>query len=592
VRLIFDIETNGLLDELDRIHCIWAYDLETGDWFDFSPWEIDQGVKLLGEARELIGHNILGFDVPALQKVFPDFEAPLLTDTLVLSRLLYPELRELDFAFRKKQPEFPAKLIGSHSLGAWGWRIADHKTDYEGGWASWNEEMHSYCRQDVSVTHQLYHRLMSKKPSEESIDLEHEVAKIIRRQEEYGFRFDTDAAAVLYSELRARHSALRDELRTLFPPWEVRTPFTPKRNNKTLGYVEGQTIEKVRTVEFNPDSRDHIALKLTEFYGWKPQAFTPEGKPKVDEAVLRGLEYPAAESLEEYLMLTKRLGQLSEGPQAWLKKVSKEGLIHGRVNTNGAVTGRMTHSHPNVAQVPSVGAPWGKECRSLFTARPGKVLVGCDASGLEGRCLAHFMGDSDFIRTILEGRKEDGTDLHSANARILGCTRDEAKTWFYAFIYGAGASKLGSILGRSRAAGAASRRTFMDAIPALGSLVRGVQRAVESRGYLKGLDGRRLSVRSSHSALNTLLQSAGALVMKQGLVLLDKQLQDSGWLPGLDYEFVANIHDEWQLETTHERAEDLGRMAVGAIRGAGEHFGFRCPLDGEYAIGRTWADTH
>jgi DNA polymerase I-like protein with 3'-5' exonuclease and polymerase domains len=289
-------------------------------------------------------------------------------------------------------------------------------------------------------------------------------------------------------------------------------------------------------------------------------------------------------------MLTKRIGQVGEGRHSWLAS-EREGKIHGSVNTNGAVTGRMTHASPNIAQVPSVRAPYGKECRSLFKAETGRRLVGCDADALELRCLAGYMALYDggkYVKTVLGGRKEDGTDMHSINSRTLGCDRDTAKTWFYAFIYGAGDRKLGSILGKGPRAGTQSRTAFLRSLPALDKLVKRVQDRAASRGHLLGLDGRHLRVRSEHAALNTLLQSAGAIFMKQALVLLDETLKAHG----LDYEFVANVHDEWQIEAREDHAEEVGRLAVSAIQRAGEWFEFGCPLTGNFVIGQTWADTH
>ena len=612
-RLIFDIETDGLLDTMTKIHCIVASDYDTGEFHQFGPDQIDEGVTLLAQADHLYAHNGYAFDVPAIRMIYPEFTIGGLTDTLLLSRLVYPHLRELDFGLRKKTPDYPGQLIGSHGLKAWGHRLKENKGDYadirkaeakELGlkgdeqtlyvWGTFTEDMMVYCKQDVVVTRVLLERIEARKPDLRSVELEHQVAEIIRRQESYGFAFDTTAAAELYATLAAKHNTLRDDLANTFPPWEVKTPFTPKRDNKTRGYTAGVTIDKVRTVEFNPDSRDHISQKLIEKYGWKPKDYTSEGKPKVDESVLAGLLYPEAAQLTEYLTLSKRIGQLSTGTQAWLK-AEKKGRIHGRVNTNGATTGRMTHSTPNIAQVPASYAPYGKECRALFTASVGKVLVGCDADGLEGRCLAGYtaaLDGGEFRDIILKGNKDDGTDLHSRNAAILGCDRDTAKTWFYAFIYGAGTAKLGSILLDTPRRGKQSRDQFFKAMPALRALVAGIKRRCSSRGYLTGIDGRRLYIRSEHAALNTLLQSAGAVLMKQGLVILDKDLQSTGMTPGMDYEFVANVHDEWQIETTKGTEHDVGQRAVRAIVDAGVHFGFGCPLDGNYQVGSTWAETH
>lgn len=608
--LIFDIETNGLLDETNTIHCLCIKDFDQGREWSLHGKDIEYGVHLLHEAEVIVGHNVIKFDIPAIQKVYPWFRPQgIVRDTLVYSRLLYPDLREIDFARRRKKSDLPGKLIGSHGLKAWGYRLGNYKGDYEGPWDSWSKDMQDYCEQDVRVTFDLYAKFLSKNPSPQAVDLEHKVATIIGRQERYGFAFDSAAARSLYAVLLARRIDIGNALRDAFPPWEIVEEFIPKRNNKTKGYIAGVPIEKVSVCEFNPNSRDHIAFKLQQKYGWKPTKFTNEdGKPAIDETILAKLPYPEAKLLSEYLMLTKRIGQLAEGKASWLSS-EKAGAIFGSVNTNGAVTGRMTHASPNIAQVPSVRAPWGKECRALFKAREGKVLVGCDADALELRCLAGYMALYDggkYVKTVLEGKKEDGTDMHSVTCRGIGFEptqkykiygqevtgRDGAKKWFYAFIYGAGDGKLGSIFGKSYKFGKASRQKFLRALPALGKLVGAVKAKVAKRGYLIGLDGRHLRIRSEHAALNTLLQSAGAVFMKQALVLLDDKLTADGLVPGVDYEFVANVHDEWQIEVTDGLQDQVGRTAVWAIEEAGRHFKFRCPLTGNYAAGQTWADTH
>ena len=248
----------------------------------------------------------------------------------------------------------------------------------------------------------------------------------------------------------------------------------------------------------------------------------------------------------------------------------------------------MTHSKPNLGQVPRVGSPLGKECRSLFAAPEGKMLVGIDASGLELRMLAHYMRDQAYVTAVVSGSSKDGTDVHTMNQKAAGLpSRDAAKTFIYAYLYGAGAAKIGTIVGAGYKEGQQMMDKFMAATPALRTLKSKVD-TLASRGYLPGLDGRRLWVRSAHKALNTLLQGAGAIVMKKALVILYNDLRAAG----IDPAFVLNIHDEWQIEALPEQAETVGKMGAEAIRKAGEHFNMRCPLAGEYKEGNTWADTH
>lgn len=609
--LVFDIETNGLLDELDRLHCLCIKNLDTGEVISASSENLDIKDTIaqhLMKADVLIGHNILKFDIPAIQKVYPWFKPKAeIRDTLIMARLIYPEIANMDYG-PAQAGTFPKKLIGRYSLEAFGYRIGEYKGDYKGGWDQWSQEMQDYCEQDIEVTTKLYHKLMERKEkhnfSDYSIELEHKVAEIIFRQEQNGFGFDMGKAEVLYQELLVRRIELERELKQMFPPWEVKTPFVPKVNNKTRGYVKGQMTYKVQVVEFNPSSRHHIAKVLKEKHGWEPKEFTEKGEAKVDDSVLAELDYPEAKLLAEYFLIQKRLGQLAEGGEGLMKRVKKDGRIHGEVITNGAVTGRMTHRKPNMAQIPANRSPYGDRFRDLFKARDGWVLVGCDADALELRCLAHYMSAFDhgeYVDVVLKGDKSKGTDMHSVNCRAIGLDpathRDIAKTFFYAFIYGAGNHKIGSIVGSGSDTallklGAKTRRNFLKNLPALGKLTERVAEKVGEKGALKGIDGRRLSCRSAHSALNTLLQSAGAVAMKVALVILDDDLKARGYRPGADYEFVANVHDEWQIECREQVAEVVGKTAADAIRKAGETLGFKCPLAGNYEIGRTWKETH
>ncbi|MCA2979551.1 MAG: DNA polymerase [Myxococcaceae bacterium] len=626
MKLIFDIETNGLLDQLDRIHCLVIRDADTGEvvhnWSSASGQSPRPALYDLEMAAEIIGHNIIGFDIPALQKCCPDFKPKgRVTDTLVMARALFPKERLLDSDFRRiSKKKMPGNLAGSHSLQAWGYRLCDYKGDYKGGWETWNQEMQDYCVQDTQVTLALYNRLRKEADtipnSSVFLDLEHAVTTIVVRQERHGFLFDMDKARALLVKLVKRRDELEAELTKAFPAWWVpRGQFVPKKDNKKQGYTAGVPLTKVELVTFNPASRHHIADRLQRVLGWKPKAFTPSGQPLLDEGVLNGMTQPEAKLLAEYLMVQKRIAQLADGDEALIRHVKADGRIHGSVNPNGAHTGRMTHSRPNMAQVPGGKSAYGHEFRECLIVRPGYKLVGCDADALELRDLAGYMAAYDggaYIDVVLKGDKAKGTDMHSVNARALGLDpkqvysidgkqltgRDIAKVWFYAFIYGAGDQKLGEIqIGgrdeeKQRRVGKKARASFLKNLPALGRLTARVQEKCKSPGFLVGLDKRRLYPRSAHAALNTLLQSAGAVMMKKALVILDDRLQASGLAPGVDYEFVANVHDEWQLEVKEEYAEQVGKTAREAIVAAGEAFKFRCPLDGNYVVGTSWAETH
>jgi DNA polymerase I-like protein with 3'-5' exonuclease and polymerase domains len=652
MRLVFDIETTGLLKQLDRIHCITAIDPDTkqqyafngGTYDDGSPaprdGSIEDGLRLLAAADELIGQNIIWFDIPAIQKLHPEWQPTgRIFDTKVAAQVIWSDMAERDavaLARGRLPTDFQQRgLMGKHSLEAWGFRLGVLKGDFRGPWDKFTEEMDRYARQDPVTTLALYEHVVAQNYSAECLELEHAVSRIIFRQHARGFAFDVRQAEQLTAKLQRRMAELSDELARTFRPWyapDVKggtALFVPKKDSKSLGYVAGAALSKVKEVVFNPASRDHIADRLKRLRGWAPKEFTPSGKPQVDETTLAALPWPEAQLLAEYLMVEKRLGQVAEGGEAWLKHATTAGIlgtaqsgvarIHGNVNTNGAVTGRMTHSAPNVAQTPANHAPYGKDCRACFIATPGLVLVGCDAEGLELRMLAHYMAIYDggaYVDAVVNGKKEDGTDAHSMNMRAAGLnTRDAAKTFIYALIYGAGDFKLGTISyedfteeqrkrflskhttkrareGALKRLGAARRARLLEGIPALGKLTDAVKQAVRKRGFLRGLDGRRLPVRSDHAALNTLLQSGGAVAMKKALVLADAAFTDTIRSKGGIVEPVANVHDEFQIETEEQYAELVGNIAAGAITKAGEHFKLRCPLAGSFSVGASWRDTH
>lgn len=622
----FDLETDGFLEAVTKVHVMVVTCQSTGKVSVFRHEQMKEGLSYLDSFDLLVGHNIIKYDMPVLGKLYGYTRHwSHLRDTMVLSRLMYADIFEADLK-KVKAGKFPSHLVGKHSLEAWGYRLGNYKGSYEGDpsiedpelraaqkWSCWNQAMEDYCIQDVGVTTTLWDKLVKLEWSEESILLETQTASILARQEQRGFLFNTQKAAALYGRLVNRKAELERVLQEVFKPKELPNGplFTPKRDNKTLGYTAGVPVQKYKTVTFNPGSRDHITLWLKDQYGWEPTEFTNDGKAKVDEQVISKLPYAEAAPLKEYLMVSKRIGQLAEGKEAWLKHVKADGRIHGGVNTMGAVTGRMTHMSPNLAQVPASYSPYGHDCRELFGVPQGYKLIGCDASALELCDLAGYMAFYDngaYVDVVLKGDKKVGTDIHSTNARALGLDpkgtyfdgesgRDIAKTWFYAFIYGAGDEKLGFILLRKKGAaarkrGLQARNDFLTNLPAMGNLVKAVKAKAKAQGYLKGLDGRRISVRSDHAALNTLLQCAGAVQMKRALCILDDNLQAAGLVPGIHYEFVANVHDEWQIEVKDEHVQTVGPMAQESIRLSGESFQFRCPLAGEWKAGSTWADTH
>lgn len=562
-------------------------DLDTGQTQAFGPEEIEQGIAKLQQASELIAHNGITFDIPAIQKLYPDFSTDriIVTDTLVLSRLIRGNLKNDDFEQCLTNQAFPKRLHGSHSLKAWGMRLGVLKGDFSNAdtdWSEWSQEMQDYCEQDVTVTHALLQHLQPQKWSQKAIRFEHDIAEICHRIGTAGWTFDTQKAAALYSQLALEHSTIEEELQTLFPAWTLEDEFIPKVNNQKLGYVKGEPFMKQREVQFNPNSRKHIEYCLKAKYGWKPKLFTPSGDAKIDESVLVGLSYPEAQKLARSFMLQKRLGMLAEGKNAWMKLVDDDGKLRHTINSLGTVTGRASSFGPNLQQVPATGAAYGKECRELFTVPEGYQLIGADLSSIELRCFAFFLPDGgEYGRELLDG------DIHQINADKLGISRSHMKVVQYATLYGSGDARLGNILGKGTKEGKAIKEAYFKAVPAFPALLRQIKEAVKKRGHLIGLDGRQLPVRSEHAALNVLLQSAGALISKKWVQLIDQEIRKQQ----LDATIIAWVHDEVQIQVKGD-PDVTGDIARRMAEEAGRYFGFSIPIAAEYQVGRTWSDTH
>jgi len=545
--ITLDIETNT---SHDNIWVVVTQDVDTGEVLEhYNSYTLE---PLLLNCKGVIGHNIIGFDAPVLERVWGiHIPVDILIDTLVLSRLYNPSLE------------------GGHSLDSWGKRFGDHKIDFHDYDGGLSDEMVEYCRQDVALTTRLYKHLTDTLKregfSQQCVDLEEKVAIITAQQERNGFMLDVEQATLLWQDITHKMRQITEQLQKVFPPiveerWSEKT---------------GKRL-KDKVTEFNVGSRKQIAERL-EGVGVKFKLQTEKGAIIVNEKVLEGIDIPEAKMIYEYLMLQKRAAQID----SWLTH-EKGGRVHGRVITNGAVTGRMTHHSPNLAQVPSVSAPYGRECRSFWCVPEGHKLIGCDASGLELRMLAHYMRDERYTNEILSG------DIHTANMKAAGLTdRNQAKTFIYAFLYGAGAAKIGQIVGGGYREGQQLIDSFLRNTPALAKLREKVA-THSTGGTLPGLDGRRLRVRSEHAALNTLLQGAGAVVMKQALVLLSESLNQYD----IPHKLVANVHDEFQIEVPENFADVVGKAAVRAIRNAGDVLDLRCPLDAEYNVGNNWAETH
>lgn len=583
MRLVFDIETDGLLRSLSKIHCIVAQDLDTDEVHRFGPDRVKEGLKLLQGASELIGHNVIGYDREAILEIFPKWTTKAdWTDTLILSRLLFTDL--LDRDFRSRPANMPAQLYGRHSLESWGHRLGCHKSEFgkslDGDWSTYSPEMLDYCAQDVEVSVKLY-RMFEPRLEQyaASIKTEHKIALLMAWQEREGFPFHVKKAHELEGRLRDELTTLADEMREAFLFVDGGT-FTPKANNKTRGYVRGASMCRLK--DFNPTSRQHIAWAFQTFRGWEPTEFSANGNPKIDETILSALDLPEAKKFARILELQKHLGQLSEGKNAWLKKEINGRIHHSCVlNTN---TGRQAHMSPNLAQIPSA-----HEYRELFYPGESRTQVGCDASGLELRCLGAYLAPFDggkFAKEVVEG------DIHTALAEIYGTDRKSGKSVTYCLIYGGGDIKLGLTAGATKDTAARKgkeiRKSIMQGLDGFKALSDAINERAKS-GVLKGLDGRPIRLQGKgHAALNYLLQSAGAVICKKWVIRSHELLREAG----VDYYPLGFIHDEQQLSVAPDDVERAETLLTLAMKDVEHDLKFRCQLDSEAQHGASWADCH
>ena len=630
--VITDIETNGLLDTTTKFWCGWVYDSVTEEYKGYTDLDAYwNAINHFGcNGYNIVFHNGIRFDIPCLKKLAGDrfsFDPrDCVLDTLVLARLIYANIKDTDIGLMKSG-RLPKKLYGSHSLKAYGYRMGELKGTYgeqEDAWDKFTPEMYEYNKQDVVVTFKLFNKLMSKGYPLKAIQLEHDIAWVMAKQERNGFVFDKDAAVKLYADLSAKRQEIYDDLVSEVGSWTVyKGDKVYKRDNAKKGIKAGVPYPQYEEVTFNPNSRAHIAKVLMD-RGWIPEEMTPTGSPKVDEDTLKSaVDIPMTQKILDFLLINKRIAQLAEGDNAWLKMMTEDSdgyyRIHGSVNPNGAVTGRATHSYPNVAQVPAGRSPYGMECRSLFTVPEGWYQAGIDASGLELRCFGSFLFPFDggaYIKEILEG------DIHTHNQKMAGLpTRDQAKTMIYCMLYGGGDGKLGEVINGTAKDGRALKERFFKSVPAYKKLCSSIEKAlVESSEWvgsvnkvkwrkrvhpdnhnldithhILGLDRRLVYVRSPHSALNTILQSAGALICKKWVCLVEENMRKAGYKHGWDGDFamMAWVHDEVQVACrTQEIAEDCVRIAQESMRQTQEFFKFNCQLDTEGSVGKNWFDCH
>ncbi len=548
MKVILDIETDGF--NPSKIHCIVAKNVDTNLVTVFDPDTMYSFNSWAKKVDKFIMHNGLSFDAPVLNRLLGTGITPdKIIDTLILSQLFNP--------IREK----------GHSLRAWGEKLNMLKGGEDVNFSKYDFNMLNYCKQDVEITHAVYNELIKESNgfSQESSDLEHNIRLILDQQEKNGFAFDMMKAQQLLAKLKEDIYDLEQ--------WSLEE-FEPT-------IVEMKT--KTKEISFNIGSRQQIADRLMK-KGWKPKQFTDKKNIIINEAVLKTIKEPelklTAERFSKYFLLQKRAVMV----ESWINACDNDNRVHGKVMTLRTITGRMAHNSPNMAQVPAVYSPYGKDCRGLWTiSDPMKYkLVGTDASGLELRCLAHYLNDTNYTDEILNG------DIHTKNMELAGlANRDQAKTFIYAFLYGAGAEKIGKIVGAGKEQGNSLIKRFLSNLPSLRRLREQVE-SVSRRGKIKAIDGRYLKVRSPHSALNTLLQGAGAIVCKQWLLHIITRVYNKK----LDAKLVASVHDEYQFEVANKDVNEFCSITKIAMKETEKTLKLRCPLDNDYKVGVTWAETH
>lgn len=638
MRLVTDLESNGLLDTMDTIHCICAIDRDTKQKYSWKPWEIDEAIEVLQDAEELIFHNGIGFDVEAIKKLYPNFKPKKVLDTLIMAKVAFGDgngtkLEKIDFALSKKG-KLPANLIGSHKLEAYGFRMGILKGTYghdtEGAWETWSPEMQSYCEQDVEVTLALLERLESRylelKEGSTAIDLEHQAAYIFDvHQRVKGMRFNSESAEEVREVCERGHAQLVEKFNMIMPPFYTANKVkgevvvkTPARrstlkgaNGLTFSTEPGASYTELKLNTFTGTDTDIINL-LTKVFDWEPTEFTETGLPKVGAEYIENLPFDCIDDILDMKILKKIQGYVSTGKNAWLKLVDEDGMIRHRCMHIGAATHRTAHSSPNLGQIPAsrgsaLKVELGHKCRGMFGPPKGFIQVGVDLSGIELRMLAHYLyrfdkgryadivtdGDVHWSTVLSLGLFPPGTKRDKNNVEHETARGDIAKTYIYAWLYGAGPGKIQKILGVKTLKEAKKRMEQFAKSLGADRLKAALEAAVEEHQGFYLIDGRKVFCGSTHKALNYLLQGSSAVIFKRWMVICHKRLKEAGYEEFKVYHQLAGCHDELQFALREDQdVEKFEKIILDCIRETAEFYKMHVRLDGEAKHGSNWADCH
>ena len=623
---MYDIETDGL--DSTVIWCLVLKNIDTKEVLIFANGlgyePVRVGVGLLRAADYTIGHNVIWFDLPVLNKLEKaGLEPERQIDTLVVSRLL----NSWDYA--------------QHGLEAWGERLGYPKTYFK-DWSHLSQEMIDYCVNDVEVNFKLWEQFRDYVFSplwKDALRVEHDTAIFYREMHENGFPFDREKAEKLRFEIDIEREKLNVDIQREFPPkakflGEIYPKVTKNGvlslvNFKWLdgvpekcGYQPNAPFSRIIWEEFNPASPTQVIDRMHEF-GWEPtektkghiaaerdgdldklEHFRKYGW-KISEENLKTLspEAPkAAHSLVRWLLLNSRVTTLTTWLEAYDERTRR---IHGTVKHIGTWTHRASHTDPNTGNITRVNydkdgntlwgeaGDYGADFRSLWTSIPGWKLVGCDAEGIQLRVLAHYMEDDEFTKALVSGSSKDKTDVHSLNQQKLGhvCkTRDVAKTFIYSWVLGASATKSAIVLSCKVGEAVQARKQFLEGYPGLKRIKQELIPADAERGYFEGFDGRKVFCDSEHLMLAGYLQNGENLIMKYANRLWQTELKKLH----IPFQQVNMVHDEFQTLVLDEEGfpEEAGKVMAQSIVQAGIDLGVKCPQAGKAKIGMNWYDTH